>query len=147
MALGDLARLEGDRSAARAAYRAALAEARATGDGMPITTTLVKCASLDADEGRCVRAARLLGAEASWRASTGDRHPVPILVPYGRAEEYEHALAAARAALNDEAFAAAYGAGRAMTRDQAVADALEDAPTEPAVASSGALGGRLQPLE
>jgi predicted ATPase len=130
LALGDLARLEGDRSAARAAYRAAVAEARATGDGMPITTTLVKCASLDADEGRCVRAARLLGAEASWRASTGDRHPVPVLVPYGRAEEYEHARATARAGLSDAAFAAAYGAGRAMTLDQAVADALEDAPAD-----------------
>ena len=40
--------------------------------------------------------------------------------------EYEVAIAAARVALGEEAFAAAWSEGRAMTRDQAVHFALEE---------------------
>jgi non-specific serine/threonine protein kinase len=138
--LGDLARLEGDRAAARAAYREGLAEARATGDGIPISTALVKCAGLDADEGRCARAARLLAAEEAWRVSTGTRRPS------WHAEAYERELAAARAGLSDQAFAAARTAGQAMTLDQAVADALEDGTDEPAVATVEPPGARGEPI-
>ena len=38
-------------------------------------------------------------------------------------------LERARAALGDTAYAAAWAAGQAVTLEQAVADALEDAPT------------------
>jgi hypothetical protein len=89
-----------------------------------------KCAGLDAEEGRSVRAARLLGAEQAWRASTGNRRPA------WRDEEYERALAAARAGLSAQSFTAARAAGRAMTLDQAVADALDETSAKPAVGVS-----------
>ena len=41
-------------------------------------------------------------------------------------DEYEQALASTRAALDEEAFAAAWEEGRGMTLDQAVAYATED---------------------
>ena len=69
------------------------------------------------DAGRC---ARLRGAADSLMA---ERHH------YRRANlEWEYApyIAAARAALGDEAFEAAYSEGRAMTPEQAVEYALTD---------------------
>ncbi len=51
--------------------------------------------------------------------------PLKHTLPVGMAAEYERTTAAARAALNAEAFAAAWEAGRAMTLEQAVSYALE----------------------
>jgi non-specific serine/threonine protein kinase len=72
--------------------------------------------------GRAERAAQLLGAAEALRevAST----PLP---PYRRAD-HDRDLAAARAQLDEAAFAAAWAAGRAMAMEQAVAYALEEAP-------------------
>jgi hypothetical protein len=45
-------------------------------------------------------------------------------------EEYEHELSAIRAALGEEAFAAAWEAGRALSWEQAIAYALEEEPAQ-----------------
>jgi len=64
------------------------------------------------------KAARLWGAAERLRQSLGCR-PAPA----SRAT-YERAMAAACAALGEEAFAVAWAAGRAMTLEQAVVEAL-----------------------
>jgi predicted ATPase/transcriptional regulator with XRE-family HTH domain len=65
------------------------------------------------------RAARLWGAAERLRSALGCR-PAPA----ARAT-YERAVAAARAQLGEEAFAAVWAEGRAMTLEQAIAYALE----------------------
>src|SRR5262249_52408681 len=66
------------------------------------------------------RAARLWGAAERLRQTLGCR-PAPA----ARAT-YERAMAIARAQLGEDAFAAAWAAGRAMTLEQAIAYALEE---------------------
>ncbi len=71
-------------------------------------------------QGQPERAARLLGAAEALRES--------IATPRWHVYQtnYERTLAAARAQLDDEAWAAAWAVGRAMSLEQAVAYALED---------------------
>jgi tetratricopeptide (TPR) repeat protein len=70
--------------------------------------------------GALERAARLFGAAASLRDGLGVGE-----IPADRTL-YDSSQAAARAALGDEAFAAAWRAGQAMTVRQAIAYALEE---------------------
>jgi non-specific serine/threonine protein kinase len=72
-----------------------------------------------AKDGKVDRAARLFGAAEALREIASS--PLP---PYRRAD-YDRDLAAARAQLGEEAFAAAWAEGRAMTMEQAIAYALE----------------------
>ena len=67
------------------------------------------------------RAARLWGAAEALRQQIGCR-PAPA----SRAT-YERALALVRAQLGDEAFAAAWGVGAALSLDEAIAEALAPA--------------------
>jgi non-specific serine/threonine protein kinase len=69
----------------------------------------------------------LLAAAESLRATMGVARPAAECV------DYEQALALSRGRLSDAAFAAAASAGRAMTLDEAVKDALvaPPAPTPP----------------
>ena len=67
-----------------------------------------------------LRAARLFGAVAGMRAGSGTGESAG---PFRTV--FEHDESAARTALGREAFAAAWADGRAMTREQAVAYALE----------------------
>jgi hypothetical protein len=67
------------------------------------------------------RAARLLGAAAALRERVG-----APLRPRRRAH-VERAAAPARAVLGEERWAAAFAAGRAMTQQEAIAEALESA--------------------
>ena len=69
-------------------------------------------------EGQLVRVARLLGAAEALR----EKHGTPV-APVERAD-YASSLAAAREGLGDEAFAAAWAEGRAMSLEAAVALAL-----------------------
>jgi DNA-binding CsgD family transcriptional regulator len=71
------------------------------------------------------RAARLLGAAAALQDVTGD-----FLEPIDRAD-FDANAARARAKLGEQAFAAAWAEGRAMSMDQAIAHALESV-AEPA---------------
>jgi hypothetical protein len=77
-------------------------------------------ASLVVTHGQAARAARLLAAAASLRERLGTPLP-PIERP-----EFERSVAAARTALGEPAFAAAWSAGQAMPVEQAVCVALEE---------------------
>jgi hypothetical protein len=77
------------------------------------------CAQLACAEGRHERAARLFGAtQALWDAAG-------VSLSWATREELEKSVAPARAALGEEAFAAAWTVGQAMSLDDAVACALE----------------------
>jgi hypothetical protein len=70
-------------------------------------------------QGRPERAARLLGASAALRDDMG-----APLAPTSRAD-HDHAANAARAALGEDAFAAAWAVGHAMSLEEAITDALD----------------------
>jgi hypothetical protein len=67
--------------------------------------------------GQGTRAARLLGAAAA-------RETMGAPQPPDEQEDTEAAVAAERAALGEEAWAAAYAAGQALTLEQAIAEGL-----------------------
>jgi predicted ATPase/DNA-binding SARP family transcriptional activator len=69
---------------------------------------------------RAERAVRLFGASRALRDA------LSILIEPPDRADYERHVAAARAALGEEAFAAAWAAGRAVSLDAAVAFALDD---------------------
>jgi predicted ATPase/class 3 adenylate cyclase len=77
-------------------------------------------ASLIAAEGRYAPAARLLGSADAYRRAAG----VPL--PFAHRSDYDRPLAAIRGGLNEDAFAAAWAEGRAMTLEQAIEHALAD---------------------
>jgi hypothetical protein len=78
---------------------------------------------LAAARGLLKQTARVGGSAERLREEIGAPKP-----PHAR-EEYDREIAAARATLGEEAFAAAWGGGRGMTLEQAVAYALEEATT------------------
>ena len=71
--------------------------------------------------GHPAQAAHLFGAAAAGRAALGIARP-----PTDQAA-YDQRVAAVRAALGEEEFARAWAEGQAMTLEQAIASALEDA--------------------
>jgi tetratricopeptide (TPR) repeat protein len=77
-------------------------------------------ARVAAMQGRPERAARLLGASAALRDEMG-----APLAPTSRAD-HDHATNAARAALGQDAFAAAWAVGHAMSLEEAITDALDN---------------------
>ena len=77
-------------------------------------------ARVEAARGRPERAARLLGISAAQREEMG--RP---LSPFVQAD-HDHAASAARAAMGEDAFAAAWTAGQAMSLEEAIAEALGD---------------------
>jgi predicted ATPase len=119
--LGHVARRAGDLAGARRRLAAGLPRSRDAGDRPNILVALDEWAGLAAAEGRPVRAARLFGAAQALLAAAGLARHAYLRATYGRD------LAATRAALGPTAFDAAWAAGAAMTLEQAVADALEDA--------------------
>jgi hypothetical protein len=77
--------------------------------------------------GQPERAARLLGAAEALLAVSG------ACIDRVDQAEYERIAAAARAQLEDQAWAAAWAGGQAMPLEQAICYALEDAPAGAAV--------------
>jgi hypothetical protein len=67
----------------------------------------------------------LFGAEASWRASIAD---AATLMTRWAVPSADEDLSALRAALGEEPFAAAWAAGRALSLDEAIAQALAALP-------------------
>jgi non-specific serine/threonine protein kinase len=118
--LGMAARGREEHALARSLYRESLAVSRGWGYRHHIVEVLERCAGLAAADGQPGRAARLFGAAEALRTAFGA--PVP---PADRAE-HERDGAAARAALGDQPFAAAWAAGQAMTLEQAVECALAE---------------------
>jgi tetratricopeptide (TPR) repeat protein len=110
---------EGEDAAARAHLVEALGLCRETGRYWETIDTLLSAGYLAQRQDQPVRAVRLFGAAEALRAAIGEAMP-----PVERAE-YENAITAARAALGEQAFAAARTEGRALTLEAAVAYALE----------------------
>jgi non-specific serine/threonine protein kinase len=134
--LGLVAQAQGDHARAGALYREGLALRREMGDAAGVAQCLEGLATVAGAQDQAERAARLFGAAAALRASIG-----APLSPTERAD-YEPTLAAARARLGEDAFAAASTEGRVMPLEQAVVYALAAAdpagappspPREPAV--------------
>jgi hypothetical protein len=113
-AAGALTHRQGDHVAARAFYEESLTMQRELGCKVGITDCLESMAEWAQAEGQSERAARLWGAAESLREAIGE--PLP---PVDRAD-HERNVAAARAALGEEGFAAAWVEGRKMTVEQAV---------------------------
>jgi non-specific serine/threonine protein kinase len=116
--LGVIARRRGDLSQSEAFLREALVGAWKLGDPHRCATVLESLAETAVAIGRPERAARLLGAATAVRETVG----VPIDA-YDQARE-EQEMAPAQEALGQEQWAATYTSGRALSLEQAVAEAL-----------------------
>jgi DNA-binding NarL/FixJ family response regulator len=101
-----------------------------------VVIEVVEAVGIVAAAGQAERAARLLGAARAQRDRLGLRY---------RAKEdlaaLEHAVAATRAALGEEAFASAWEAGRSLSPSQAVSEA-QDPFVPPADSARGSLTSR-----
>jgi hypothetical protein len=117
--LAGLESREGNGAAARAGYAASIALSRPARFLFRIAQSLDGLAILAARQGQPERALRLAGASATLRETAGYQAP-----PAER-EERDVAVVAARRALGDVASAAAWDAGRAMSLDRAMDEALE----------------------
>jgi hypothetical protein len=94
--------------------------------GWGMAEALEGCAHLGTAHEKPERAARLFGAAEALRERIG------IGVQAFERPEYDQGVAATRAALGEEVFAAAWEEGRALTLDQAATYALEGCDTSSA---------------
>ena len=117
--LAQVAHRRGDDARAYALYQDSIAVSLPLGDLRPNAPALRGLARIDAGRERLARAARLAGAEAALRETYG----TPV-TPQAERRQYEHDLAAWRAALGEPAFARHWAAGWALSPEQAVAEAL-----------------------
>lgn len=82
--------------------------------GAALADTLEVLGAVEIAEGKPVRAATVLGAaETQWRASAGSRFPPDQ-------PDYDRAVTRIRAALDADTYATAWGAGQAMSGEQAI---------------------------
>jgi len=109
---------ERDTQNAAAALGESLALERAIGSKPGIARSLAGLAGVAGARGQPQRAARLFGTVAALLETIG-----ADLEPADRVD-YHRNVVSARAMLNAEAFAAAWAAGRALTLEQAVIEAL-----------------------
>lgn len=119
---GILARDQGHYKVARELHEQSLTIKRELGDKRVVAVSLGSFADLARAESQPERAARLWGAAEALRDAIGA--PLP---PDAR-QKYERNLAAVHEALGEEAFAAVWAVGRAMTLEQAVEYALGEMP-------------------
>jgi predicted ATPase/DNA-binding SARP family transcriptional activator len=120
--LGHIARQEGQYALARSCYAESMAVLWEVRSSYALFYELAAFGCLAAAEGRLERAAQLYGAAERVGETAG-----VVMVPHERTW-HDRAVAAARAGLGEQAFAAAWAAGRAMTLDEAVAYALKEPP-------------------
>ena len=118
--LGLAALYQGDYVQARAPHEESLVLSWELGDKENIAWCLEGLAGVAGAQGRPVQAARLYGAAEFLRDVIG----IPLPLPYQ--VHYERMLAAARAQLDEAAFATAWAEGRSLSLEQAIADALAD---------------------
>ncbi len=116
--LGNVARRQGDLAKAEMLYRESLELSQEPGDPRAIAESLEGMAKVVGQAGDAVRAARLLGASAALRDAIGAPQP-----PTERAD-IESTLQPARAALAADGWAAAFAAGRALSLERAIQEAL-----------------------
>jgi non-specific serine/threonine protein kinase len=117
--LGYVALHAGDSERARELITQSLEVCRWMQSTLGSTECLAAFAALDAVRGQGARAVRLFAAQAEVLRRIGGE-----ATPADRADS-ERFLAAARAALPEDAFEAAWAEGRAMTLEEAIADALQ----------------------
>jgi predicted ATPase/DNA-binding SARP family transcriptional activator len=115
---GNVACTHGDYGAARVLYEESLAISRELGDRF-IAKSLAVFANLAATQNQPERAVRLWGAEEALRQTLG----FPLSA--NRQKAYDRNLTAAREALGEETYAAAWEQGRAMTLEHAIEEALQ----------------------
>jgi predicted ATPase len=118
--LGRLAREHGELARAETLGREALALHREQGYLRRCAEDLEMLATIAGQAGLGTRAARLLGAAAAWR----EAHGAPP--PRHERADVERATAAAHAAVGEEAWTSALAAGRALSLEKAIAEALEE---------------------
>jgi predicted ATPase/class 3 adenylate cyclase len=118
-ALGRIKAKQGEFAAALIFHEQSLEVAREMNDDWHLAYCLEGWAITVAAQGKCAWAARLWGAAESLRERCG----IP-LSPLERVY-YEPAVAAARTQLGEQAFAAAWEEGRAMTLEQVVNEPLK----------------------
>jgi predicted ATPase/transcriptional regulator with XRE-family HTH domain len=116
--MADVARRRGDHDRAAALYRESLVLRQERGDRRGVAECLEGLASLAAAQDRPMQAAHLFGAADALRVAIGA--PLP---PRDRAP-HEQYMELVRTMLGEAAFAVALAAGRAMSLEQAIADAL-----------------------
>jgi hypothetical protein len=124
--LARTAQEQGDHAQARVSYQEGLALCRSMGDKgynnewpVWIAEWLEGVAGVACAQGRPERTAYLFGAAAALREVI-DAPPEPVDRAF-----CEHTVAAARAVLGDDAFAAAWAIGQTWPLDQAIAAAEE----------------------
>jgi predicted ATPase/class 3 adenylate cyclase len=118
-ALGRVARARGDLEGARALVAESLRLHVQVGDVGMVSTRLYTLAEIDADARRFQRTVTLAGAASAVDEAMGIR-----AAPRSRRDR-DACLARARAALPHEIFARAWTEGQSMTRERAIAYALE----------------------
>jgi predicted ATPase/DNA-binding SARP family transcriptional activator len=101
-------------------YRESLRLSQAIGSRWEIANVLAGLAGTLGCNGQAVRAARLFGAVDALRAAVGIPLP-PVVRP-----EYARDVAVVQAQMDAETWAAAWAAGRRMTLEQVIADALHE---------------------
>jgi tetratricopeptide (TPR) repeat protein len=116
--LGDVVFAEGDVNRAVELHRQSLAMAHQVQDQERVVVSLISLATVAGNREDAPRAIRLFGAADALRAAIGI-----VLAPPER-NAYERCVAATRAKLNAETFAAAWDVGKAMSLEQAVEYAL-----------------------
>ncbi|MDP8923451.1 MAG: LuxR C-terminal-related transcriptional regulator [Chloroflexota bacterium] len=129
-ALAQIAARQGDHARATALLKERLVLARHLRDRWNIPDAIEGLAWIASASGRADRAARLYGAGEALREASG------TVLLGERQMRRERRLAALRAALGEPRFAAAWGEGRALSQEEAIADALADeAPPVPVAAA------------
>jgi predicted ATPase/DNA-binding NarL/FixJ family response regulator len=138
--LGVAALLLADPGAAAGLVRAALDSMRKLDDPMGVVLCLDALAWIDAAHDQAHRALTLLAAaDAAWAAIPAT--PQPVL-----REHHDAALAAARDAVPESAFAAAVAEGSAMSQAQAIACALGEPAQPKARSDAGPAAAHPRPL-
>jgi DNA-binding CsgD family transcriptional regulator len=112
----------GNLKRAAASLEEVLSLMQGRGDRVAISYSLLGLAGVAASRGHPARAARLWGAAEATREAAGFPLSPFTLANY----DYEGYLAAARAGLDEQSFAAAWAAGREMTPEQATEYALSE---------------------
>src|SRR5262249_29164862 len=114
-ALGNLAALQQDYASAHSLYTQSLTLSHELGVLPGVVDSLERLAGLAATRGQARRAAQLFCAAGNLRATMDTPRP-----PSSEETDHERIQTAARAALGEEAFAAAWAEGCAMTQEQAI---------------------------
>jgi DNA-binding CsgD family transcriptional regulator len=125
--LGNVATDRGDIGQAAGFLRESLMTLLTLNDLWGVATVLPASARMLGEQGQWERAVRISGAIARMHETMG----APLKVPFR--QRYEQTLAESRVRLGEERYTAAWAAGRALTPEQAVEEAVrpEAASTRP----------------